>query len=148
MPNFICTNLHKGQNSTICIQPELDEYAFMHSSAFKKIFEIKQKDSGLYSGGGYLKLSRGKNKIYIKYHQLSTVEGNKVALSYRNRSFLGIKDNTQNSIKIQKTCWFLYNWNNRNVDKRWNFRGAFLGFLALIIIQIPEFILTLIQFCK
>lgn len=141
-------NIHEGQNSSVKIQPELDEYAFMHSSAFKNIFGKKQKESGLYSSGGYLKLSNGKHKLYLKYHQLNGVNGDEIRLSYANRSLLGLNSDTTLEIKVKKVNWFSYNWNNRNVDKRWGFRTTMIAFAALFVIEIPALILTIIQFLQ
>lgn len=147
MHSYKCSNVHEGQNSAVKIQSELDEYAFLHSSAFKNIFGKKQKESDLYTIGGYLKLTNGKNKLYLKYHQLNGTKGEEIRLSYANRALLAIKDGSP-TIKVQKAKWFAYNWYNRDVDKRWSFRTTVIAVLALLVIEIPSLILTIIQFSR
>ena len=143
---FTITPLHEGTNSTVNILPELDDYAFFHSTSFKKIVGKRQKDAGVYESGWYLKISNGKKSIYLKYHQLSNVKGAEVKLSYRNSSRIDAIPGT--IVNVKKVSWLAYNWNNSDVNAKWNFRASLMAFAALFLIELPEFVITLIQFCR
>lgn len=136
------------------VTPESDDYAFFHSSTFLSIFGKKKRDSGIYTGSGFLKLSHGKKSLYLKYRQTCETSKQKVLLTYDNRGLLGLdpkyctEDSApceENLVTVTKASWFIGNWNNRNLMERWNFRAAVIGFAALLVLDIPQFIITIAQ---
>lgn len=148
-------------NSSMNIMPELDDYAYFHSMAFESIFGKKKRGSDIYGGAGFLKVSRGNKSLYLKYYRNRYAKKHEVMLSYFNQGLLGIDpkagegnnadaavQNDDNTVLVSKASWLAYNWNNRNLTERWNFRVAAIGIAALIVMDIPQFIISLIQFFK
>lgn len=147
--------------SAIDAMPDLDDYAYFHSTAFESIFGKKKRDSDIYDGAGFLKVSRGNKSLYLKYYRNRYATKHQVMLSYFNQGLLGIDpkagegskadvtvQNDDNTLLVSKASWLAYNWNNRNLTERWNFRAAAIGFAALIVTDVPLFIISLIQFFK
>lgn len=148
-------------NSSMDIMPEFDDYAYFHSTAFESIFGKKKRDSDIYGGAGFLKVSRGNKSLYLKYYRNRYAKKHEVMLSYFNQGLLGIApkaceggdadasvQNDNITVLVSKASWLAYNWNNRNLTERWNFRVAAIGFAALIVMDVPQFIISLIQFFK
>ena len=152
--NYKCLGFPAGTE----VPSEYDDYAFLQSSVFQSIFDNKKLDSGIYKGAGFLKISKGKKSLYLKYRQYCRASKHVVVLTYANRCLLGLdpklnaetssdaSDQHQDSfVTIRKASWFVYNWNNRNLTERWNFRALVIGFAALLIIDIPQFVIAITQ---
>lgn len=135
-----CYDLPSG---SINIHPEFDEFAFMHSSVFEKIFGVKKKEASEYQIGAFLRLQAGNKKVYLRYHGLPKATKDIVLLSYTNLCKLGIagKEDVE-EVNISKSNWFVYNWMNPDISSRWNFRLAIIGGVAIFL---PMNILDLIS---
>lgn len=119
--------------------PEQDRYAFFYSGAFKEIFGKKQKH---YGKEGYVKITTGKESVYLRFRALNGIKKDEVKLSYLNCSILNAvvpKDQEPTFVSIKKVNSLCYNWNNSDLDARHDFRWAFSGFCALIAFDIPQF---------
>jgi hypothetical protein len=134
--NVIKSNFENNFN------PEMDLYAFMHSSSFQRIFGEKQRNSKRKDLRGYLKITNGKNKVYLKYQSRNSIKGNEVMLSHMNCAALNTIPNKlfTPEVHIYKSNWFIYSWHNSDSASRNQFRWAFVGFLSLFIMEIPQFI--------
>lgn len=121
--------------------PNWDKYAFFHSGAFKEIFGATQKCIG---SEGYVKISSKKKNVYLRFRSINCVKKGEIQLSYLNRSILNVvkqKNEEPAHVSVTKTNWFRYHWNNTDVAARHNFRWAFIGFLTLIVVDLPQLII-------
>lgn len=123
-----------------------NQFAFLHSSSFKKIFDCKQKSCKRTNQiEGYLKVIHGKRKVYLKFRSLNTVTADQVQLSYPSRCALDVvtgKNEAPKGVQIKKSSWFSYYWRNGDAGIRMPFHIAVIG----IIIALLSFVLSILQF--
>ena len=129
------------------VSSEIDQYAFMHSDGYKEIFGERQCNNHEPDNGGYLKVTHNGHSIYLRYKSWNGIKGDEIMLSYPNAAALDAvpKLNITPKVKIEKSNWFHYCWHNRDTAIRRQFQWAFLSFLALLIMEIPQFISWLIS---
>lgn len=124
----------------------IDQRAFLHSSAFEKIFKFKQKDiQSAKNLAGYLKVSNGKRKIYLKYQSLNGVKDGEVQLSYAVRCGLGVvvgKNTRPKEVEIRKSCWFYYYCCNSDAGIKVPFNIACMG----LVVTFFSFIIGILSF--
>ncbi len=133
MPEFkVVPYAHDGTLDSV-----MNQRAFMHSGAYKKIFTFKQKDSkDARNYGGYLKITHGNRKVYLKYQSQNGVSGDEVQLTYAVRSALDVvvgKNEAPKEVKIEKAGWFCYYFYNSDEGIRCPFRLAVAGLILTII---------------
>lgn len=117
------------------ISAECDNYAYMHSGAFKDIVGKRQLDYAKNRRDGicYLKISRENKSIYLRYRAWSRVHKGEVMLSYVNRCRLGIVNVDKPLVKIKKSGWWRYSAFNRDSTIRFQFwMTVFAIFLTII----------------
>lgn len=123
-----------------------NQFAFLQSHSFNKILGRKQKNCKKPNQiEGYLKITHGKKKVYLKYRSLSTVTGDQVQLSYPVRCALDVvtgKNDAPKKVLIKKSSWYAYYWRNGDAGIRMPFRIAVIG----IILALISFVLTILQF--
>lgn len=136
----------------ILISPELDRYAFMNSKLYKILMTHGMKEGAGDEFYCYVKVSYENNKpIYLKYRSIPLAHKNQVFLTYINLCRLGAlteeesqkrEKDAENSdaespikLKIEKTNWFLFNWNGGDAGEknlfRWTFLALIIGLLAI-----------------
>lgn len=116
-----------GQVSTEC-----DNFAFMHSFAYSDLIGASQKNRFTNDLYGYLRLSSGKRKIYLKYRAWNPVHKGEVMLSYINRCRLRVANSDKSKVQITKSCWFWYYWRHGDSGIRVPFKIAIFGLLLSI----------------
>lgn len=121
------------------VNEEYNNFAFLHSSAYRQIFGTKQKSLQKSWRGlsGYVKVKNGKHKVYLKYHAWNGVKSSEVQLSYLNYCCLGLdpSKNKKNEVEICKSNWFCYYTHHWDAGIKWPFILAF-GSIILSIIGI------------
>lgn len=114
----------------------INQRAFLHSSAFEKIFNSKQRYSKSHKNfGGYLKVINGQRSVYLKYQSLNGVKADEVQLSYAVRCALNVivgKNENPKEVEIRKSCWVCYYCSNADEGIKWPFRIAVLGLIITI----------------
>lgn len=129
------------------ISCEEDQYAFMYAGNYGKIFGDRQCNNHKRDNTGYLKVSHNGHSIYLRYKSWNGIKSNEIMLSYPNAAAIDAvpKQNITPEVKIKKSCWFQYCWHNRDTATRRQFQWAFWGFLALLGMEIPQFVVRLIS---
>ena len=121
------------------VNEEYNNFAFLHSSAYRQIFGTKQKSLQKSWRGlsGYVKVKNGKHKVYLRYHSWNGVKASEVQLSYLNYCRLGLDTSRKqtNEVEISKSCWFCYYCNHWDAGIKWPFILAF-GSIILSLIGI------------
>ena len=136
MTEYICI----PYNDEGSINAEYDNLACLHSGAFADIMGEKQKHlNGTYATG-YLKLSHGKDKIYLKFKAMNGIRKSEVMLSYTNMCRLGIAMKKDAKVSISKSCLFPFLWKNCNASIRVPFRFTIWGFALSVIATIISLI--------
>lgn len=149
----MCITFDNDSNSYSIVQfdkegsifTDYDNYAFLNSCAYHKIFGHRMHSSFFSLAtdiSGYLKLKRGNRKIYLRYHSWNSVKGNEVMISYRNRCLLGCGESSimkNNPIaEIKASNWFCYYLFNNDAGIRMPFWIAIAGILLSIIFFIIQ----------
>ncbi len=117
---------------------DIDEYAFLHPTQFEKISGKKKHQITDKDGQLYLRVSKNKIKVYLKYFSRN-IPGNDVMLSYSNLCRIGIVKSNDRKVDIRKVNWIRFMWNNNNTMVKWSFRVTTFSLLSAIC--------SLIQFC-
>ncbi len=123
------------------VSQECDNYAFLHSGAYRNIVGTKQRQNAASDINGYLKLRHGNRKIWLKYHAWNGVKADEVQLSYLNRSRLDAV-NPDTEVEIKKSNWFAYYWLHGDSGIKWPFRLTFIGVAMTVVSGIISIILT------
>ena len=132
-----------GQNQ---INSDIEEYAFLYSKSFEKIFGFKQKAFPKKANKSYIKVRHGKYKIFLRFKALNGIGSQDVQLSYTNLCRLGIdlSKNIPADVEVTKSCWIKYNMYNQDDGRRWLFIFGFFGFLVAILLAIASFVIALV----
>lgn len=146
----------------IFISPELDSYAFMNSRLYASLMKHPMNEGlkdDLYC---YVKVSYKDNKpIYLKYRAIPNACKDQVFLSYINLCRLGALSNEEKEsriiksdegvltlpieLKIEKTNWFVFNWNRGDSGERKMFRWAFIGCILALGSLITDLIFSILR---
>ena len=114
---------------------DFDGYALMTTDSHKKVFGYNLKNAPQREGGSLLKITANGRSIYRKYkaEQIKDVT-NYVALSYRSLGILGLINNKNKEVYVQKTYWLPYLWNYYDTNVRYTFRCTMvLGILSFLL---------------
>lgn len=129
------------------IDSEIDQCAFMHSGDYEEICGERQCNNHEPDNNAYLKVSHKGHSIYLRYKSWNGIKGDEIMLSYPNAAALDAvpKQNITPKVIIEKSNWFQYCWHNRDTAIKRQFQWAFWSFLALLVMEIPQFISWLIS---
>lgn len=114
---------------------DFEGYALMTSTSHEKVFGYKLSDTPKWKGESLLKITANGRFIYRKYkaEQIKDVT-NYVALSYRILGILGLINNKNKEVYVQKTYWLPYLWNYYDTNVRYTFRCTMvLGILSFLL---------------
>ncbi|MBR5469674.1 MAG: hypothetical protein IKU78_04335 [Paludibacteraceae bacterium] len=114
---------------------DFEGYALMATTSHKEIFGYNLKSAPRWKGESLLKITANGRTIYRKY-KAEQIKGasNYVALSYRSLGILGLINNKNKEVYVQKTCWLPFLWNYYDTNVRYTFRCTMvLGILSFLL---------------
>ena len=131
---------------------DYEQYALIYSKNYEKIMEKtpSETDQDKDYWAGLVKISSdaiGSKSVYRKCRAYSGIKSHDVALGYRTQQTLSLNNKDNKEIRVERTNWFCYLWNQFDTAKKYGFRAAVYGIGFTIVFSLLSIILTMVFAC-
>lgn len=126
-------------DSTFCSNVnDFEQYALLYSKTIAEDV-FSDDDTNIEQ---YVKIQYGSKIVFRKCAAWRTVKSGEVTLGCRTIRELGLRRAQlgEEQIRIQKSNWFMYQFNNSDLSQKLTFLMALLGFVSSIVSLLISFI--------
>ena len=126
---------------------DYEQYALIYSENYEKIMGKTHNETDQDYWAGLVKISSdaiGSKSVYRKCRAYSGIKSHDVALGYRTQKPLSLNNKENKEIRVERTNWFCYLWNQFDTAKKYGFRAAVYGIGFTIVFSLLSIILTIV----